>query len=102
MTCARCRRAEAVDGTRCPECREKDRKENGARYVKRGGRGGLRQRIEPTVEREGDTVRIVCSRCKTRIAGTFDAEDVMRILAEHKHPTPRRGRVMPERQGRMW
>jgi hypothetical protein len=41
------------------------------------------------VRTEGLVVRIQCS-CGARIAGTFDADQVLEILAAHRHPRRRR------------
>ena len=94
--CARCRRSPAAPGyTRCPACRLRDRTENRARYVKRGGWGGLRvagDRIAVTIE--GNVARVQC-RCGARIAGTFDPAEV---VAQHASVCPlarRRDAVLP-------
>jgi len=101
VKCARCP-ADATPGkTRCPKCREKDRVENGARYVKRGGWGGARVASPVIVQtREGDTVRLR-SRCGASTATNATEESVREVIEAHARECPaayRRTRVTGERR----
>jgi len=102
MKCCRCRRVNATPGkTRCPRCREKDRAENSARYVKRGGWGGARASGPAIVQtREGDTVRLRC-KCGARMATNATEEAVREVIEAHARECPaayRRTRVTGERR----
>lgn len=49
------------------------------------------------VSHEGLVVRIECTTCGARYAGTLTPEQLEEVLAAHRHPKPRRTRT-PSRQ----